>query len=79
MQRTHFFWHAIPKQLKMPRSLSTGDQSARLEHSGMISVKFAAVVNDFVVSASSQVTMKRNVCFFFDMQYTPKFVCFSRF
>jgi hypothetical protein len=71
MQRTQFVWHAILKQLKMPRSLSTGDQSARLEHSGMISVEFAAVVVDFIISVSSQAAMKRNVHFFFACNTRP--------
>jgi hypothetical protein len=45
----------------MLRSLSTGVAIAQLEHSGIISLNFVAVVNDFILSASSQDTMTRNV------------------
>jgi hypothetical protein len=55
------FWYAITRQSKMLRSLSTGVTIAQLEHSGIISLNFVAVVNDFILSASSQDTMTRNV------------------
>jgi hypothetical protein len=50
LRKAHsFFLHAIPRPSNLTRSLSTEVHIARLEHSGTMSVKFVAAVNDVLI------------------------------